>query len=278
MMLEAVPNAGIFTEARWRRRVGLGDSAAKVFVCTEDGFYEDLRAALFNRGWRQAPWGSTTFWHMAIALKPIDVDYAALRPGQTANSFSGSTALCNKASLVATLAGSARVLPVPLAAFVPRSYDLDEPDDYAAFVDDYRATSAYRILTLVASEALSAASVAGIFTNNATTLTKMTTATGAAILLRALDALTVAGPGAKAHAWDATIGDEKFIAWVTANAAAGFNVNLGVLRAAVRVAERAVPDFDDDAVLDGVGVGGGGVLLGLGLGVLGRVPVAHPRL
>ena len=257
-MLDIVPNASSFGESRWRRRVGLDEVSTKVFVCTEDGFYDDFRTSLFKRGWRQAPWGSTPYWSMAIALKPIDIDHTSLRAGQTCNSFSASTALCNKASLIETLTSSERLLPTPLAAFVPRSYDLDEPDDYVEFVDDYRATAALGILRAVAASVLTAAVASATTTAAATTTTTTATASrvsvGALLLIKALDAVTAAEREGKRgnvpiQAWDSTMMGSSLHCHTNVP-----NFNLGVLSAAIRVSERAIPDFDDDIVLDGGGV------------------------
>jgi hypothetical protein len=294
-MLEVAPNAGSFDETRWRRRVGLGDSSARVFVCTEDGFYSDFRTALMRRGWRQAPWGSTPYWSLALALKPVDVDHFALRPGaQMCNSFSASTALCNKAALVATLASGARLLPVPLAAFIPRSYDLDEPDDYAAFIDDYRATAADAAVRATAAAALSAAAAAGVIIAApatgilpraaaaeagaaGTAATAAASDVGATQLLAALDSCASGQP----LCWDATLGSAALRDWITGAAGASAasrprQFNLGVVAAAVRVAERAHPDFDDDTVLDSaaaaVGASGAG-----GSGGECHAPAAAPE-
>jgi hypothetical protein len=255
MSLDIVPNSSSFSEARWRRRVGLDEVSTKVFVCSEDFFYIDLRTALTKRGWRQAPWGSTPYWSMAIALKPIDIDHTSLRPGQTCNSFSASTALCNKASLIETLTSNERLLPIPLAAFVPRSYDLDEPDDYAGFIDDFRATAALGILRAVAASVLTAAATTATTTATATSVGGENV--GAVLLIKALDAITAAeregtrGNATAVQAWDSTMGSFNYCYKNNAP-----NFNLGVLSAAIRVSERAIPDFDDDIVLDGGGGGG----------------------
>lgn len=215
-------------EARWRRRVGLAEDE-RVFICTEDGFYKDLRAAFFRRGWRQAAWGSTPHWSLAIALKPADVDFTALRPGQAVNSFEGSSALCNKSLLIASLAANASALPVPTASFFPRAFDLDEPHDYAAFVDDFRATAAEGILRAVALAALRES--AGGDGDHSVSL-----------FLRALDAAVTNG---SPLALITLLSSPSVCA-----AVARLPLNVGVVAAATRVTSRRAPNFDDDSVLD----------------------------
>lgn len=226
-LLDTVPH--VTSDAgRWRRRVGLTDE--RVFICNEDGFYKDLRDALFRRGWRQAAWGSTPHWSLAISLKPTEVDFTALRPGQAVNSFEGSSALCNKSLLIASLAANAAALPVPTTAFFPRAFDLDEPHDYAAFVDDFRATAAEGVLRAVALAALRA-SDGGSDESRAVSL-----------FLRAFDAVASSG---------SALALKSFLSAPSVRAAASqLPVNVGVVAAAVRVTSRRAPNFDDDSVLD----------------------------
>jgi tubulin monoglycylase TTLL3/8 len=214
-------------ESRWRRRVGLTDE--RVFVCAEDGFYKDLRAALFRRGWRQAAWGSTPHWSLAIALKPTDIEFTTLRPGQAVNNFEGSSSLCNKSMLVATLAANAAALPVAMASFFPRAFDLDELHDYAAFVDDFRATAAEGVLRAVALAALRASEGGD-------------GGRAAALFLRALDSAATTG---SSRALRSLLHAPSVCASV-----ARLPLNIGVVRAAARVTARRAPNFDDDGVLD----------------------------
>ena len=141
-MLPTVQNAEGMDEAKWRKRVGLEGSDARVFTCDEPGFYKDVREALLVRGWREAPFNTTPHWHMLLALKTHVVPHAALKPGQSANHFMGSSSFCTKSGLLRCLEGAQGVIAAPPSRFSPRTYDLDEPSGYQAFVDEFRAVAA----------------------------------------------------------------------------------------------------------------------------------------
>ena len=135
----------------WKRRQGLAEEQP-VFIMT--GGYEDVRVALFRRGWKENPNAESPHFDLLWSLKAKDVDHKRLRDDQVVNHFEGSAAaLTTKRGLCETLRGAAWcAADADPAAFYPRCYNLYAHEALAEFRDDFAHGAAVAVLQSALAE------------------------------------------------------------------------------------------------------------------------------
>jgi hypothetical protein len=245
-MLPIVAQAESMDEAKWRKRVGI-DSDVRVFVADERNFYGDIREGLLARGWKEAPFGSTPHWNMMLALKTHAIPHAALKPGQSANHFMGSSAFCKKSGLLKCLEGAQGLIPTSPSRFSPRTYDLDDPHGYQAFVDEFRCVAAESVVREALHWVLSSALEAGLPGLETTLLRRGgdagSLAPSAASREESLQTLlSQDGSGGVEEAWEKVLSLPALHAFLPSPSAP--RLNAAVLAAAVKVTQRRCRDWE----------------------------------
>ncbi|OQS01270.1 tubulin-tyrosine ligase family [Achlya hypogyna] len=130
---QLVPEAKDF--ASWKKRNGLAPDT-KVFCIT--GWYPVIKEALEARGWFHNPDRSSPYFDLKWALKSDDLKNVKLNEDQLVNHFMQNTAITTKVGLLHNLRNITWFLSEDIDSFFPRAYDLNEPSDMQAYIQDYR--------------------------------------------------------------------------------------------------------------------------------------------
>jgi hypothetical protein len=131
---QVVPEARDFTS--WKKRHGVR-ADQKVFIVT--GCYPVIREELEKRGWFWNQDRTSPFFDLKWALKSDDLKSGGkLEKHQYVNHFAQNTAITTKVGLLHSLRRATVVQSFDCDSIFPRAFDLNEPSDMDAFVQDFR--------------------------------------------------------------------------------------------------------------------------------------------
>lgn len=131
---QVVPEARDF--ASWKKRHGVR-ADQKVFIVT--GCYPVIREELEKRGWFWNQDRTSPFFDLKWALKSDDLKSGGkLEKHQYVNHFAQNTAMTTKVGLLHSLRRATVVQSFDCDSIFPRAFDLNEPSDMDAFVQDFR--------------------------------------------------------------------------------------------------------------------------------------------
>lgn len=144
---QVVPEARDF--ASWKKRHGVR-SDQKVFIVT--GCYPVIREELEKRGWYWNQDRYSPFFDLKWALKSDDLKTGGkLEKHQYVNHFAQNTAMTTKVGLLHSLRRATEVQSFDCDTIFPRAYDLNEPSNMDAFVQDFRLGVAEGLLKQLVS-------------------------------------------------------------------------------------------------------------------------------
>lgn len=121
--------------ADWKRKNAVPQDA-QVFAMT--GWYPCVKQALLDRGWHYNPDPLSPYFDLKWTLRSIDVSQEQLQAGQLTNHFLKNVAITTKVGLIKSLQSLVWVADVHSDDIIPRCYDLSNPQDTQAFIDDFR--------------------------------------------------------------------------------------------------------------------------------------------
>lgn len=130
---QVVPEARDF--ASWKKRHGVRADQS-VFCVT--GCYPVIRDELEKRGWFYNPEKLSPFFDLKWSLKSDDLKAVKLEKHQYVNHFFQNTAITTKVGLLHNLRSIVWHQSLDIDTIFPRAYDLNEPRDMEAFVQDFR--------------------------------------------------------------------------------------------------------------------------------------------
>ncbi|EQC33446.1 hypothetical protein SDRG_08960 [Saprolegnia diclina VS20] len=130
---QLVPEAKDF--ASWKKRNGVSPDT-KVFCLT--GWYPVIKETLETRGWFHNVDRNSPYFDLKWALKSDDLKNVKLNEDQLVNHFMQNTAITTKVGLLHNLRNITWFLSEDIDSFFPRAYDLNEPSDMQAYIQDYR--------------------------------------------------------------------------------------------------------------------------------------------
>ncbi|KDO24551.1 hypothetical protein SPRG_10366 [Saprolegnia parasitica CBS 223.65] len=130
---QLVPEAKDF--ASWKKRNGVSPDT-KVFCLT--GWYPVIKETLEGRGWFHNVDRNSPYFDLKWALKSDDLKNVKLNEDQLVNHFMQNTAITTKVGLLHNLRNITWFLSEDIDSFFPRAYDLNEPSDMQAYIQDYR--------------------------------------------------------------------------------------------------------------------------------------------
>jgi tubulin monoglycylase TTLL3/8 len=152
--------------ADWKRKNGVPPDG-QVFVMT--GWYPSVKQALLDRGWFFNPESSSPYCDLKWTLRSLDVDTETLQPWQLTNHFMKNVAITTKVGLLKSLKNLIWLADVDIHEIIPRGYDLSNPYETKAFIDDFQCQRCINILTQVCNK------VVGIDSNESKSNMKETT-------------------------------------------------------------------------------------------------------
>lgn len=144
-----VPEARDF--ASWKKRHGVRTDQS-VFCVT--GSYPVIRDELEKRGWFFNPDKASPFFDLKWSLKSDDLKACKLEKHQYVNHFFQNTAITTKVGLLHNLRNIVWHQSLDIDTIFPRAYDLNEPRDMEAFVQDFRFGVAESLLKELAKSCL----------------------------------------------------------------------------------------------------------------------------
>ncbi|TYZ62845.1 hypothetical protein PybrP1_005516, partial [[Pythium] brassicae (nom. inval.)] len=130
---QVIPEARDF--ASWKKRHGVRADQS-VFCVT--GCYPVIRDELEKRGWFFNPDKASPFFDLKWSLKSDDLKAFKLEKHQYVNHFFQNTAITTKVGLLHNLRNLVWHQSLDIDTIFPRAYDLNEPRDMEAFVQDFR--------------------------------------------------------------------------------------------------------------------------------------------
>ncbi|KAF0700233.1 Aste57867_9242 [Aphanomyces stellatus] len=143
---QMIPEAKDF--ASWKKRNGLAQDT-KVFCLT--GWYPVIKDTLEKRGWYHNPDRNSPHFDLKWALKSDDLKNVKLNEDQLVNHFLQNTAITTKVGLLHNLRNITWFLSEDIDSFFPRAYDLNEPSDMQAYIQDFRYIHAEGMLKRLGS-------------------------------------------------------------------------------------------------------------------------------
>lgn len=130
---QVIPEARDYVS--WRKRHGVRADQS-VFCMT--GCYPVIREELEKRGWYYNQEKVSPFFDLKWSLKSDDLKAYKLEKHQYVNHFFQNTAITTKVGLLHNLRNMVWHQSMDIDTIFPRAYDLNEPRDMEAFVQDFR--------------------------------------------------------------------------------------------------------------------------------------------
>ena len=134
----------------WKRKNSVPPESL-VFVMT--GWYPCVKQALLDRGWYFNPDPTSPHADLKWTLRSMDVAQDTLLPWQLTNHFLKNVAITTKVGLLKSLRSLVWLADVTSNDILPRGYDLNNPQETQAFIDDFRCQEAESILKRVYKKA-----------------------------------------------------------------------------------------------------------------------------
>ncbi|KAL4480394.1 hypothetical protein ABPG74_020910 [Tetrahymena malaccensis] len=127
----------------WKKKQRL-PADIKVFIVT--GGYHDISRALKKRGWIANPDTKSPCYNFRWSLQTKDIDYENLKDFQIVNHFQKSACITTKVGLCKSLRNLVWHENVDIDTFYPRCFDLNDPEDFENFVEEFKSSKAESIL------------------------------------------------------------------------------------------------------------------------------------
>jgi tubulin monoglycylase TTLL3/8 len=138
--------------ADWKRKNSVPQDGL-VFVMT--GWYPCVKQALLDRGWFFNNDPTSPHCDLKWTLRSIDISQETLLPWQLTNHFLKNVAITTKVGLLKSLKSCVWLADVNVNDIIPRGYDLSNPQEAQAFIDDFRFQKAESILKMIYAKATS---------------------------------------------------------------------------------------------------------------------------
>ena len=138
--------------ADWKRKNSVPQDGL-VFVMT--GWYPCVKQALLDRGWYFNSDSTSPHCDLKWTLRSIDISQETLLPWQLTNHFLKNVAITTKVGLLKSLKSCVWLADVSVNDIIPRGYDLSNPQEAQAFIDDFRCQKAESILKMIYTKATS---------------------------------------------------------------------------------------------------------------------------
>ncbi|KRX01880.1 hypothetical protein PPERSA_05719 [Pseudocohnilembus persalinus] len=145
---------------QWKKKQRL-DPNQKIFIIS--GGYPVLKKALKARGWMQNPDFDSCCFDLKWTMQKSDIDFNGQQDFQMVNHFEKNSCITTKIgiwvnhfeknSCITTKIGICKNLKnliwfanIDIDQFYPRCFDLNDPEDYENFLEDFKTTKAESIL------------------------------------------------------------------------------------------------------------------------------------
>ena len=138
--------------ADWKRKNSVPQDGL-VFIMT--GWYPCVKQALLDRGWFFNNDPTSPHCDLKWTLRSIDISQETLLPWQLTNHFLKNVAITTKVGLLKSLKSCVWLADVSVNDIIPRGYDLSNPQEAQAFIDDFRCQKAESILKMIYAKATS---------------------------------------------------------------------------------------------------------------------------
>lgn len=122
----------------------------KFVIC---GNFPGVRDALLDRGWSECTQKDEFGFDLKWTVKTSEIDFQRLNPHQIVNHFAKNRHVTTKVGLSKSLRALSWFEDVDSDSFFPRSYDLDDSEDVATFVEDFMNLAAQNLLSSFLSHA-----------------------------------------------------------------------------------------------------------------------------
>mmetsp|Transcript_47352 Transcript_47352/g.148079 ORF Transcript_47352/g.148079 Transcript_47352/m.148079 type:complete len:749 (+) Transcript_47352:297-2543(+) len=116
----------------------------KFVIC---GNFPGVRDALLDRGWSECTQKDEFGFDLKWTVKTSEIDFQRLNPHQIVNHFAKNRHVTTKVGLSKSLRALSWFEDVDSDSFFPRSYDLDDSEDVATFVEDFMNLAAQNLLS-----------------------------------------------------------------------------------------------------------------------------------
>jgi tubulin monoglycylase TTLL3/8 len=132
--------------ADWKRKNSV-PADGNVFSMT--GWYPCVKQALLDRGWYFNPDSASPYFDLKWTLRSIDVCQDSLQSWQLTNHFLKNVAITTKIGLLKSLKSLTWLADASIDDVIPRGFDLSNPQETQAFIDDFRLQQAEVLLKSV---------------------------------------------------------------------------------------------------------------------------------